>query len=122
MSDSFMAALQAYCWPGNTKELQNCIERSFYASSGSRLEADLLEGIISKGGMPIAAGHENPASPTRLDPNGNQEYYEIINALKSNDCDVEKTAFAIGMSRASLYRRIKQLQINLKAMRSARRQ
>jgi transcriptional regulator of acetoin/glycerol metabolism len=34
---------------------------------------------------------------------------------------VEKTAFAIGMSRASLYRRIKQLQINLKAMRSTRR-
>ncbi|MDR1184795.1 MAG: sigma 54-interacting transcriptional regulator [Coriobacteriales bacterium] len=121
MSDSFVAALQAYCWPGNTKELQNCIERSFYASSGSRLDTDLLEGIISKGGMPIAAGYAGFAAPAHLDPSNNREYYEIINTLKSNDFDVEKSAFSIGMSRASLYRRIKQLQINLKAMRSARR-
>jgi transcriptional regulator of acetoin/glycerol metabolism len=121
MSGSFVAALQAYHWPGNAKELQNCIERSFYASSGNRLEIDLLEGIISEGGMPITAGYGGVAVPARPSPNNNREYHEVINALKSNGFDVEKAAFAIGMSRASLYRRVKQLQIDLKVLRSAAR-
>jgi transcriptional regulator of acetoin/glycerol metabolism len=121
MSGSFVAALQAYCWPGNSKELQNCIERSFYASLDSRLGADLLEGIISEGGIPIAAAYGNSTAPARPSQGNNREYHEVINALKSNAFDVEKAAFAIGMSRASLYRRVKQLQIDLKALRSAAR-
>lgn len=54
ISEEFMDALMRYSWPGNIRELQNCIERSLILSTGTLLEgssADLT-------GVPEISGGE----------------------------------------------------------------
>jgi transcriptional regulator with PAS, ATPase and Fis domain len=169
MSDAFISRLVSYHWPGNTKELQNCIERSFYASNDNILYEHLLDGLAGDGldlqslsdaaysnaamqagyyGASVQIGQPLPASqngfvgqmglggllgqpakgsllgqPAKfaINVSDNHEYIEIVNALRVNDFDVGKAAFAIGMSRATLYRHIAKLQINVKALRAATR-
>lgn len=43
ISEEFMGALARHSWPGNIRELQNCIERSVILSTGAVLSGSLLE-------------------------------------------------------------------------------
>jgi transcriptional regulator with GAF, ATPase, and Fis domain len=58
--DRAMAALKAYEWPGNIRELENVIERALILSTGSTLR---LEETLGVTGRRAAA----PAPPQRLD-------------------------------------------------------
>jgi len=42
-SSEALAALAAHDWPGNIRELRNCVERAVLLGSGDRLEADQLQ-------------------------------------------------------------------------------
>jgi DNA-binding NtrC family response regulator len=42
LSDEAVERLMAHDWPGNIRELENCIERAVILSSGSEISADLL--------------------------------------------------------------------------------
>jgi len=118
MSREFLQSLAGYSWRGNTKELQNCIERVFYASTGDVLYVDELSGIIEPPGestQPIS-----PADSATLPGVNRQdlaEHKEIVSALHLTDYHVDAAARELGMSRASLYRRTKQLQINVRQLR-----
>jgi len=37
-----MAAMKSYSWPGNIRELQNCVERGYILRRGDQIEADSL--------------------------------------------------------------------------------
>ena len=43
ISEEFMGALARHSWPGNIRELQNCIERSVILSTGAVLSGSLLD-------------------------------------------------------------------------------
>ncbi len=102
MTPAFIDTLCAYDWPGNVRELQNCIECAFYSTGDSTLTPQSLPG--GSGGE--AAG----ASPSA-------EEGEILSALTLSRGDVERAAERLGISRATLYRHIKRLHIDVKALR-----
>ena len=102
----FLAGLMKYDWPGNVRELQNGIERAFYSSFESVLTEDSLRYV-----MPL---FERP-SPEPARPLSGEEG-EILAALTVAGGSVDAAAEKMGVSRATLYRRIKKYGINPKSV------
>lgn len=104
-SQEFMAGLLEHSWPGNVRELQNGIERAFYSCPGSVLTADCLNYVIDRPA-------ERPGSGKREGEAG-----EIMTALTVCAGDVGAAAEKLGLSRATLYRRIKKYGISPKLLK-----
>jgi transcriptional regulator with PAS, ATPase and Fis domain len=122
MSEGFLRELHRYSWPGNARELQNCIERAFYASTGNMLHKDDLANIVqnrSEIGPPrMGALPLQTLPPNTPNPRNAEEFDEIVKALDATGYHIEKAARYLGMSRASLYRRINRLRIDVKHLRT----
>ena len=91
-----MARLKRYAWPGNIRELQHAIERAvIMTDSPSLQESDFLLSRSTTSG---------PASNTlNLDE---VERAAIAKALQMHNGNISKAAEELGLTRASLYRRM----------------
>ncbi|MDC6388224.1 sigma-54 dependent transcriptional regulator [Maribacter sp. PR1] len=89
--------LMAYAWPGNIRELLHTMERAVILSEGNVLKPDdfLLE---SKGSISIENG------PNTLEE---MELIMITNALNQNDGNYSAAAEQLGISRQTLYNKLK---------------
>ncbi len=105
-----LAALTAYPWPGNIRELRNCIECMVVLSRGGELGIDDVPENI-RSGQPLLPAAE-PISPfipaaevhsVALEEN---ERFLIEKALR--ECNGNRTAAAklLGISRRTLHRRL----------------
>ena len=110
ISSEAMAALQAYDWPGNVRQLRNVIERTVILAPRERLatiEADMLPPEIS-GERP---GHGNGMSQLMGVPlreareSFEREYLRI--QIRRFSGNISKTAGFIGMERSALHRKLK---------------
>jgi two-component system response regulator PilR (NtrC family) len=97
-----IAALSAYDFPGNVRELENLIERAF--AMGTR-ESLTLADLPSLSARPsIAPSIETKAVPTLAEV----EKELILRALAVHNNDKEEAARALGISRRTIYRRLKE--------------
>ena len=96
-----------YDWPGNVRQLQNSIERVFYSETGGTLTEESLKYVY---------GELTEEMPERLCAESNQ-VSEIADALESCGGDVGAAAAVLGISRATLYRRLKKYNIDPKRSR-----
>lgn len=119
MSQEFLQKLVEYNWPGNIRELQNHIERAFYLCSGDiisnegftyDLETNLLNNFKNSQNK-IINSINNEISLEQL------ECKNIKNTLEKTKGNVNKAAESLGISRASLYRRIKKFNIDIKTIK-----
>jgi DNA-binding NtrC family response regulator len=95
-----MAALTAYDFPGNVRELENLLERAY--ALGARSEITLAD-------LPALSPHAAPAFASTELPNLAQMERELIfRALRLHDDDKVRAARALGISRRTLYRRLKE--------------
>ncbi|WP_458413091.1 sigma-54-dependent Fis family transcriptional regulator [Schinkia sp. CFF1] len=93
--------LQQYSWPGNIRELKNVIEQSLFNMEGTillpnDLPQELLEVI------------ENP---------NESEKEKLIDAILKESGSIAKAATRLGISRATMYRKLKQYQIDTETMK-----
>ena len=90
--------LENYYWPGNVRELQNVIERAVILSSGNKLLANdfILQSAEIK--------RKNDSESLNLQQ---IEQETIEKALKRSHGNMNKAADLLGISRFSLYRKIK---------------
>lgn len=102
MDASFLHSLQDYPWPGNVRELQICIERAYYTCEGSVITADVFCPMHSA----VEAELWNPASRAEWTLE-DAEKDTIRCVLESCGGNVEISAKKMGISRASLYRKLK---------------
>ena len=106
--------LEKYSWPGNISELRNSVERACALSEGDSITpSDLPSKVTQKVEVPI-----NPAAPeagavqslpigsTLDDYIRGQEKVFINETLKYNNGSREKTASMLGISIATLYRKM----------------
>jgi DNA-binding NtrC family response regulator len=90
--------LTEYDWPGNVRELQNCIIRMTANRPGPRLDVEDIP--------PLAGLSANPAPLSPLDE---AEREVIARTLDEKGGNVVETARVLGVSRATLYRKMRAL-------------
>jgi len=117
-------ALRAYTWPGNVRQLKNCLERAVILSNNGRITiAELPPEVVRPAGpaafvgptsQPGAAvdfnagassfGSTAVSSPTSL---RDVERQQILSALEQTGWHRGKTAEILGISPSTLYRRLR---------------
>jgi two-component system response regulator AtoC len=106
-----MALMTAYAWPGNIRELMNCIERAVIVARGSTIDvSELPPYLFDLNGKPVQAKtipSDLDAELTRIE----REY--ILDALNQTGGVQIKAAEMLGISERSLWYRLKKLKIDL---------
>ncbi len=122
LADEAREALVRHCWPGNVRELQNVVQRAILSCDGTRIElADLPPELRVLVLPPVPTGPPSltavsggpPASPDAVVPLRELERREILKALTVTNGSVTKAAKLLGLGRATLYRRVAELRIQL---------
>lgn len=111
-----MAALQAFDWPGNVRQLRNIVERTIILAPGDRLariDIDLLPPeIIQDAGVgqgPV--GSSVMGAPLReARETFEREYLRV--QIRRFSGNISRTASFIGMERSALHRKLKILGIS----------
>ncbi len=104
--ESALTALQNYSWPGNIRELENICERAFLLSENDNINLSHLPEHIARLG--------DSTTEITLSKNSSIEdnLKKIIHdALISQNGNISNTAKQLGIARCTLYRKIKQLNI-----------
>jgi PAS domain S-box-containing protein len=104
-----MEALFTYSWPGNVRELRNAIEYAFVLCSGHWIGREHLPPkITTKGKRPSVNHHHNAVSRT-------EERKKLIQTLRQTGGNQSETARLLGVSRVTVWKRIKKFGIDLEA-------
>ena len=96
LSEDALRAIEAHTWPGNIRELENCIKRATIMADGSQVTADDL-------GLTVPAGDESDASLDLRTVRDEAEKKAVIAALARSNGNVLKAAELLGVSRPTLY-------------------
>jgi DNA-binding NtrC family response regulator len=118
-------ALRAYSWPGNVRQLKNCLERAVILSNNGRITLNELPPEVVRPTVPAPAftapasqsgagvdfssgttsfGSSAGASPTSL---RDVERQQILAALEQTGWHRGRTAEILGISPSTLYRRLR---------------
>ncbi len=110
-----MELLTRYEWPGNVRELQNCIYSAITISASATLDPETLPERIRKGTAGVLGEPTSP-TPSALGEHiaeaiEKAEREAIHEALQRTNGNREKAAESLGISRTTLYRKLKQYGI-----------
>lgn len=100
ISPEALHALMCYPFPGNIRELRNFIEFAFIACKGSRIELEHLPNEIAQG---------SHSQQPKLSAQDLEEAKRIQAMLEHCRHNREQAARALGISRSTLWRRMKRL-------------
>jgi two-component system nitrogen regulation response regulator NtrX len=109
-----MAALQAYDWPGNVRQLRNIVERTIIMAPGDRIgriDIDMLPSEVLNDQPQLASNATTTAmmgAPLReARETFEREYLRV--QIRRFSGNISRTASFIGMERSALHRKLKLL-------------
>jgi two-component system response regulator HydG len=105
MTEDAMRRLMAYDWPGNVRELENAIERAVALGSGPFVSVHDLPSNLQ-----YPTTERAPAKEEML-PLEELERRAILSTLRQTGGDKQAAARALGIGKTTLYRKLKQYQI-----------
>jgi two-component system nitrogen regulation response regulator NtrX len=115
-SDDAIAALQAYDWPGNVRQLRNVIERTIILAPAARVgsvDIDMLPPEVLNDQAQLSPGEAVKAimgTPLReARETFEREYLRV--QIRRFSGNISRTANFIGMERSALHRKLKALGI-----------
>lgn len=112
LPEEVLRGLMQYEWPGNIRELQNVLERAMVLGKSPHL--DLSDFIApSPPSIQRALTQEPVTSLKEL------EYRTLIKALEQTSGNISKASRVLGISRDTVYRRLKKYQVSLKRTRGS---
>ena len=103
ISQEAKRCLMNYRWPGNVRQLEGEVRRAAAVHGGDVLEVEHLSDEIRN----PDSGHEEPAPPARIQTLKEVEERAVRRALALTDGDRKAAAAALGISRSTLYAKLK---------------
>ena len=111
-------ALRNYSWPGNVRQLKNCIERAVILSNNGRVTISELPPEVLRPSVAVQPSASSPAVAPGTEPavaaNASApgslrevERQQILAALEQTGWHRGKTAEILGISPSTLYRRLR---------------
>jgi two-component system, NtrC family, response regulator AtoC len=105
MTEDAMRRLMAYDWPGNVRELENAVERAVALGSGPYVSVHDLPSNLQYPTTDRAPGKEEMLPLEEL------ERRAILSTLNQTGGDKQAAAKSLGIGKTTLYRKLKQYQI-----------
>lgn len=118
-------ALTAYHWPGNVRQLRNCLERGLLLADQDRITLRELPpevahpsavvrpaGVMPAGGPATTVSSDGTSAPSSL---RDVERQQILAALEQTGWHRGKTADILGISPSTLYRRLRDYNLERRA-------
>ena len=101
-----MDLLMSYSWPGNVRELRSTFEYAFVTCQGTTIEADDLPPCIHRGEQ---VQMSQPTKKTNIELRDKEEIRrsELLDALKAADGNQSLAAKLLGISRVTVWNRMK---------------
>ncbi|WP_300655644.1 PEP-CTERM-box response regulator transcription factor [Hydrogenophaga sp.] len=96
LSDDALRAIEAHSWPGNIRELENCIKRATIMAEGSQVTADDL-------GLPASLDSALEQSLDLRAVRDEAERKAVIAAVARSNGNLLRAAELLGISRPTLY-------------------
>ncbi len=112
LSPEALAALQAYDWPGNVRQLRNVVERTVILAPRDRMgliEPDMLPPEVTGGSGDGAAGVSTLMGVPLREARESFEREYLRVQIRRFSGNISKTAGFIGMERSALHRKLKLL-------------
>ena len=112
LSEEAVAALQAYDWPGNVRQLRNVVERTIILAPRDDLgmiETEMLSGEITGGKLGGGSGMTQLMGAPLREARENFEREYLSVQIRRFSGNISKTASFIGMERSALHRKLKLL-------------
>ena len=117
LSAHTLAALQAYAWPGNVRQLRNLMDWLLImapGSAGDAIRAEMLPPEIGQG-APALLNFDPTADIMALPLREARDLFEtqyLQAQLMRFGGNISRTAGFVGMERSALHRKLKQLGVN----------
>ncbi|MDA3787041.1 MAG: sigma 54-interacting transcriptional regulator [Desulfobacula sp.] len=108
-----MRLMVAYRWPGNIRELRNSVEYAFVLARGKSIGIEHLPEKITSFN-PLATKPLKIVGHNGIVTVGLSEKEALLNALQQADGNQTKAAQILGVSRITVWKRIKKFGIQLK--------
>jgi transcriptional regulator of acetoin/glycerol metabolism len=112
LSEAAIAALGAYAWPGNLRELRNVLERALLLARGPSVEPGDLRFLTVPAAAAPSPGPGSGDDSSRLTLEELARWH-IERVLREEKGHVELAARRLGVPRSSLYKRIRALAIDV---------
>ena len=106
LSSWYIDSLKSRSWKGNVRELQNVVFRDYYLCESNELTVSSGEMIMND-----LEPEKQKNVPSEIIDIGQAEAANIMTVLSSCGWDVQRAAEIFGMSRATLYRKMKKYEI-----------
>jgi len=97
--------LESHPWPGNIRQLENAVQPAVLMSRGSELRVEHLPPEICRVPPPPVVGTSSLS--TLMQSRDQAERESIVRALNNNNQSRTRSANALGVSRVTLYKKMK---------------
>jgi transcriptional regulator with PAS, ATPase and Fis domain len=114
ISTEALQLLMSYDWPGNVRELENVIERAVLLEASEVLQASSLPLEIRsvRGRFHVPASQELTSEAIEILPLEEVEKQAIVRALKATGNNIRQAAKALGINRATVYRKMEKYNLH----------
>jgi len=120
VTNAAMKSLLQYDWPGNVRELENCIERAVTLGDHPAIDVDDLPPALASVGQPVdeaaVPASSNGLSTTDLEDIERSTIERVFQQVKGDKVLAGKM---LGISRATLYRKLKRYNIGTRSLAAA---